>query len=62
MIVDSNETPGGLASTDVTPEGFVSSLSSQNLHRFLWPSLELTNPHLALRRWWTCYLLPLQVL
>ena len=24
MIVDSNETPGGLASTDVTPEGFVS--------------------------------------
>lgn len=30
MIVDSNETPGGLASTDVTPEGFVcrSPLSS----------------------------------
>jgi len=25
MIVDSNETPGGLASTDTTPEGFVSS-------------------------------------
>lgn len=24
LIVDSNETPGGLASTDVTPEGFVS--------------------------------------
>lgn len=24
MIVDSNETAGGLASTDVTPEGFVS--------------------------------------
>jgi hypothetical protein len=24
MIIDSNETPGGLASTDVTPEGFVS--------------------------------------
>ena len=23
MIVDSNETPGGLASTDCTPEGFV---------------------------------------
>lgn len=23
MIVDSNETPGGLASTDVTPEGFL---------------------------------------
>ena len=23
MIVDSNETPGGLASTDITPEGFV---------------------------------------
>ncbi|KAG9619394.1 hypothetical protein KCU64_g22244, partial [Aureobasidium melanogenum] len=22
MIVDSNEVPGGLASTDVTPEGF----------------------------------------
>ena len=31
MIVDSNETPGGLASTDVTPEGFVSSFSSQKL-------------------------------
>ncbi|KAG9621754.1 hypothetical protein KCU64_g21136, partial [Aureobasidium melanogenum] len=27
MIVDSNEVPGGLASTDVTPEGFVSSLT-----------------------------------
>lgn len=26
LIVDSNETPGGLASTDVTPEGFVSYL------------------------------------
>jgi hypothetical protein len=24
MIVDANEKPGGLASTDVTPEGFVS--------------------------------------
>jgi len=24
MIVDANKTPGGLASTDVTPEGFVS--------------------------------------
>lgn len=24
MIIDANETPGGLASTDVTPEGFVS--------------------------------------
>ena len=23
MIVDSNETPGGLASTDITPEGFL---------------------------------------
>jgi hypothetical protein len=23
LIIDSNETPGGLASTDVTPEGFV---------------------------------------
>lgn len=23
MIVDSNQTPGGLASTDITPEGFV---------------------------------------
>ena len=23
MIIDSNEIPGGLASTDVTPEGFV---------------------------------------
>jgi hypothetical protein len=27
MIIDSNETPGGLASTDVTPEGFVSLLA-----------------------------------
>lgn len=26
LIVDGNETPGGLASTDVTPEGFVSLL------------------------------------
>ena len=25
LIVDSNETPGGLASTDTTPEGFVST-------------------------------------
>lgn len=23
MIIDSNETPGGLASTDITPEGFL---------------------------------------
>ena len=31
MIVDSNEKPGGLASTDVTPEGFVSfSLHGNN--------------------------------
>lgn len=28
LIVDSNATPGGLASTDVTPEGFVSSSAS----------------------------------
>jgi len=27
LIVDSNTTPGGLASTDVTPEGFVSENS-----------------------------------
>jgi len=27
MVIDSNETPGGLASTDVTPEGFVSPSS-----------------------------------
>jgi hypothetical protein len=26
MIVDSNPIPGGLASTDTTPEGFVSTL------------------------------------
>ncbi|KAJ6152630.1 hypothetical protein N7497_006949 [Penicillium chrysogenum] len=26
MIIDSNETPGGLASTDVTPEGFFTAL------------------------------------
>ena len=25
MVIDSNGTPGGLASTDVTPEGFVSN-------------------------------------
>lgn len=25
MIIDANEKPGGLASTDVTPEGFVSA-------------------------------------
>lgn len=29
MIVDSNEVPGGLASTDVTPEGFVSSFAER---------------------------------
>lgn len=29
MIIDSNETPGGLASTDTTPEGFVSYSTSQ---------------------------------
>lgn len=28
MIVDSNETPGGLASTDVTKEGFVSVITT----------------------------------
>lgn len=28
LIIDSNETPGGLASTDVTPEGFVCTLGS----------------------------------
>lgn len=32
MIIDSNETPGGLASTDVTPEGFVRlSLTGQSI-------------------------------
>jgi protoporphyrinogen oxidase len=31
MIIDSNETPGGLASTDITPEGFVSSSSLDSL-------------------------------
>ena len=33
MIVDSNEVPGGLASTDVTREGFVSSFA-EKLRRF----------------------------
>ena len=32
MIIDSNEIPGGLASTDVTKEGFVSVRI-----RGLWP-------------------------
>jgi len=27
MIIDSNEVPGGLASTDITPEGFVRASS-----------------------------------
>ena len=31
MIIDSNETPGGLASTDITPEGFVSVITSWGL-------------------------------
>lgn len=31
LIVDSNETPGGLASTDITPEGFVSIIYSDAL-------------------------------
>lgn len=30
MIVDSNEIPGGLASTDTTPEGFVSNHQRDN--------------------------------
>lgn len=29
MIVDTNEIPGGLASTDVTPEGFVRRLTTK---------------------------------
>lgn len=32
MIIDSNETPGGLASTDVTPEGFVRFRNPRCLH------------------------------
>jgi hypothetical protein len=35
MIIDSNETPGGLASTDVTKEGFVSAALARN-SRILW--------------------------
>ena len=60
MIIDSNETPGGLASTDTTPEGFVR------------PSPDITAPPmrirallmncLALRCRRACHLLPLQVL
>jgi hypothetical protein len=37
MIIDSNETPGGLASTDVTPEGFVSLLVSNCEEKSLIP-------------------------
>lgn len=33
LIVDSNEVPGGLASTDITPEGFVSTPNT-NLAQF----------------------------
>ena len=33
MILDSNETPGGLASTDVTKEGFVCLSHANNLHQ-----------------------------
>ena len=33
MIIDSSEKPGGLASTDVTPEGFVSLPALINLAR-----------------------------
>lgn len=33
MIIDSNEVPGGLASTDVTPEGFVSLLREITVSR-----------------------------
>lgn len=62
MIVDSNETPGGLASTDVTPEGFVSNFSAQKPNRSLWSSTVLIDVPLALRRWWPCYIFPLQVL
>ena len=34
MIIDSNETPGGLASTDVTPEGFVCCYWISSYHRY----------------------------
>lgn len=37
MIIDSNETPGGLASTDTTPEGFVR------------PSPDITAPSMRIR-------------
>lgn len=39
LILDSNQTPGGLASTDVTPEGFVGQLSTLLLNfNFLQPA------------------------
>jgi protoporphyrinogen oxidase len=43
MIIDSNPTPGGLASTDVTPEGFVcySACYSASLARKLANSMQL---------------------
>ncbi len=60
MIIDSNATPGGLASTDVTPEGFV-RLSPDPIALLGSIYIELTSC-LALRCRWTCHLLPLQVL
>lgn len=58
MIVDSSDKAGGLASTDVTPEGFVSSHSTTIACKIV-PNT-YSNP--ALRRRWPRYLLPLQVL
>ena len=55
MILDSNEIPGGLASTDVTPEGFVSVLFPERR----WLMLTLLA---ALRCRRTRYLLALQIL
>jgi hypothetical protein len=57
MIIDSNETPGGLASTDVTPEGFV-SLPASNCQNYVLTIFF----GLALRCWWPCHLLSLQIL
>lgn len=60
MIVDSNPTPGGLASTDTTPEGFVLPPSDPLKHTQTPPLTSALSP--ALRRRRPRNLLALQIL
>jgi hypothetical protein len=57
LILDANETPGGLASTDVTPEGFVLAPQPRPFPKACGALTVIT----ALRRRWPCDFLSLQV-